>query len=123
MVDIQQRTVVGIEVGADFGMDAGGTLALLAAGLILALHAVHVGTRSTQIAQIAFEIGHLYDLLHFAENALLTPVDDKLALMSRDCTEGTSAKTSTVYIDREFDHVKSRDALALVLGVWQTGVG
>ena len=43
--------------------------------------------------------------------------------MCRDGAESTAAEAATVEIDREFDHLESRDGLSLIFRVWQTRVG
>ena len=64
MVDIEQLGVVGIEVGAYLRMDTAGALALLAGIEVATVHTVHVGRRTSEIAEIAFEVRHLDNLLH-----------------------------------------------------------
>ena len=123
MVDVEQRTVVGVQVGAYLRVDARGALALHAAVLVASLHTVHVGTGSSQVAQVAFEVGQLHHGLHFAQDALFGAADDELALVGRDGAEGTASETSTVDVDGELNHVVGRDAFALVLGVRQARVG
>ena len=46
MVDVEQRRVVGIQIGADGWMDARRALAPFAGFLVLAPHSIHVGRRS-----------------------------------------------------------------------------
>ena len=123
VVDVEQRAVVGVQVGAHLGMDARRPLALLAQVEVGALHAIHVGTGAAQVAQVALEVGQLHDGLHFAQDALLATAHDELSLMGGDGTEGTSAETSAMDVDRVFDHVVGGDALALVLGMGQARVG
>lgn len=65
MVDVQQRTMVGIQVRAYLRVDARRALAALAEGLVFSVHAVHVGRRSTQVTQVAFEIRHFRDGFYF----------------------------------------------------------
>ena len=64
VVDVEQRAVVGVQVGTHLGMDARGPLALLAQVEVGALHAVHVGAGAAQVAQVALEVGQLHDGLH-----------------------------------------------------------
>ncbi len=47
MIDVEQRPVVGVQVGAYLGMDARGALALLAEPGC-AVHAVHIGRRASK---------------------------------------------------------------------------
>ena len=49
MVDIEQGRVVGVEILAYVGMDAGRTFALVAKVKILAVHGVHVGRRTAKV--------------------------------------------------------------------------
>ena len=123
VVDVEQGPVVGVQVGAYLGMDARGALALLAQFLVGAVHAIHVGTRSAQITQIALEVGQLHDGLHFLQDAFLASAYDELALVGGDGAEGATAETSAVDVDGVLDHVVGGDALALVFGVGQACVG
>ena len=70
-VDVDKSTVVGIEVRTDGGMYAAGTGTALACLLVASAHAIHVGRRSAEVGEIAFEVGHLSHLLHLAQYALL----------------------------------------------------
>lgn len=73
MVDIEQGRMVGVEILAYVGMDAGGTFALVAKVKVLAMHGVHIGRRTSEVTQIALEVGQLRDGFDFLENALLAP--------------------------------------------------
>ena len=48
-VDVEQGGVVGVEIGADLGMDARGALALVAEVEVLAVHGVHVGRWAAEV--------------------------------------------------------------------------
>ena len=122
MIDIEQRTVVGVQVRAYLGIDTRRTLALAALVLVGTPHGIHIGTRSAEVGEIAFEIGHLGDGLDFLQDAFLASAHDELALMRTDGTEGTSAETASMQVHGELDHIEGRDALALVLRVRQTGI-
>ena len=122
-VNVEQRTMVGIQIGTYGRMDAGGTFALVAQVFVPPFHAVHICTGAAQIAQIALEIGKLLDGLHLAQDAFLGAADDELALMGRDGAEGTSAETSAMDVDRKLNHVIRRNPLSLVFGMGQTGIG
>jgi hypothetical protein len=115
--------VIGVEIGADVGVDARGALAYFAGALVAAGHAVHVGRGAAKVGEIALEVGHLDDLFHFAQDAFFRSTYDKFALMGRDGAEGTAAETALVQVDREFDHLVGRDALVFVFGMGQAGVG
>ena len=123
MIDIEQLGVVGVEVGADLRMDAGGSFAAFADFQVATLHAIHIGRRATEVGDISLEAFHLGDLPGLFEDALLGPAYHKLALMGRYGAERTSAEASPVHVDRELDHLVGWDGLALVFGVGQTGVG
>ena len=122
MIDVEQRAMVGVEVRAHLGMDARGALALAALVRVVSAHGIHVGTRASQVGEVALEVGHFGNGFDFAQDTFLASAHDELALMRTDGTEGTSAETSSMEVHGELDHVEGRDALALVLGVWQTGV-
>ena len=87
MVNLQQLAVVGIEVRTNLRVHARWALAHLARLLVLAMHAVHVGRRTAQVAQIALEIRHFYDFLHLFQDALLASANHELALVCRNGTE------------------------------------
>ena len=71
MVDVEQGGVVGVEVLAYVGMDAGGTFALVTQVEVLAVHGVHVGRGTTEVTEVTFEVGQLGDGLDLLEDALL----------------------------------------------------
>ena len=86
------------------------------------MHAIHIGTGSAQIADIAFEIVHFHHLAHFAHDALFAPRSNEFALVGADGAEGAAAKASAVHIHRMAYHLVGGDAFALVARVGQTGV-
>ena len=114
--------MVSVQIRADFGMDARRTFAATAKSRIFSTHLVHVGRRTSQIAQIPFEVGHFSDGFHFLENTFLASADNELSLMGRDGTESTSAKASPVDVDRELDHFIGRNPLVFVFRMRKTGV-
>ena len=81
VVDFKQCCVVAVHVRTDCRVDARRALALAADAQILAMHSVHVGRRTAEVGQIAFEVGHLNNLLHLAQDAFLASLDNELALM------------------------------------------
>ena len=123
VIDVEQRAMVGVQVGAYLGVDARGALALAAFVRVIALHGIHIGTRSSKVGEIALEVGHLGDGLHFFQDAFLASAHDELALMRTDGAEGTSPETSAMEVDGELNHIEGRDALAFVFGMRQTGIG
>ena len=122
MIDIEQRVMVGIQIRTYLWMDTGRTLALVAFSFILSTHGIHVGTRTSQVTQIPFEIGHFRNSFHFFENAFLATAHDELSLMRTDGAEGTSAKASAMEIHGELDHIECRYALPFIFRVRQTGI-
>ena len=90
---------------------------------VASVHGIHIGRRSSEVAQVAFEVGLLDYFLHFAKDALLATRCDKLALMHGDGAEGASAEAPAMNGDGVLNHVEGRYALAFVFGVGQTGVG
>ena len=122
-IHLQQFGVIGIQVRTDLWMDTGRTATFLAGVLVLTTHAIHVGRGSTQVTQVTFEVGHLHHLFHLAQDALLRAAGDEFSLVGRDGTEGASAKTATMDVHTELDHVVGGDTFPFVLRVWLTGVG
>ena len=122
-VDVEELGVVGIEVRTDLRMDAAGTSAFLTGVLIAASHTVHICRGASEVGEIAFEVRHLDDLPHLAEDALLRAAGDELALMGGDGAEGTASEAAAMDVDAELDHLVGWDALALVFRMGLTGVG
>ena len=71
-VDVEQLTMVCIQIFAHIRMNAGRAFALMTDVEVFAMHGIHVGTGSSQIAQIPLEIRHLNDGIHFFQNTFLT---------------------------------------------------
>ena len=115
--------MVGVQVRTNLRIDARGTLALLAGIEVAPMHAVHVGRRTAKVAEIAFESIHLYDLLDLAKYAFLGTARDELALMGRDGTEGTTAKTAAMDIDAELNHLVGWNTLALIFNMRYARIG
>ena len=115
--------MVNQEIGAHLGMQTAGFLAGLASLGVASSHTVHVGTGATQVADVALEIGHAGNLFHFAEDALLAPAHDKLALMGADGAECAAAETASVEAYTVANHLIGGDALALVLRMRQARIG
>ena len=115
--------MVGVEVRTYLWMNTTGTLAFLTCLDITPFHAIHIRGGTTEVGEIAFEVGHLNDLSDLFENTLFRAAGDKLTLMGRDGTECTTAKASAVDIDAVFDHLVGRNTLTLVFRMWLTGIG
>ena len=50
MIDVEQRTVICIQVWTYLRIDTRRTLALAALVLVIPMHGIHIGTRSAQVA-------------------------------------------------------------------------
>ena len=122
-IEVEQLLMAGVEVRTYLRMDAAGALAVFTGLQVAAVHAVHIGRRASEVAQVALEVFHLYDLLHLAQDAFFRAAGNEFALVGRDGTEGTAAKASAVNVDAVLDHLVGRDALALILGMGQACVG
>ena len=86
--------MIDIQVGTHFRMDTRWTFAFFAYFHIDTMQVVHVGRRSAQVTQIAFEIGLLSNLSDFLQNGLLASGNDKFTLMGRNSTKCTAAKAT-----------------------------
>ena len=123
MVYVEQFLMAGVQIGAYLRVYAAWPFTVFAGFCVASVHAVHVGRRSSQIAEVSLEVGHLTYLSHLFENALLGAAYHKLALMGRDGAEGTATETSPVYVYRVFYHLVGRNGLSLVFGMGQARVG
>ena len=63
--------MVAVEIRTNLRMDARWAFALMTKVELLSMHRIHIGRRSSEVAQIPFEVGHLGDGFHFFKNALL----------------------------------------------------
>ena len=63
-IDVEKGGVVGVEVRTYLRMDTTGTLAFLTRLDVASPHAIHIGGGTTQVGEVAFEVGHLYGLSH-----------------------------------------------------------
>jgi len=114
--------VVGIEVGADAGVDAGGFFAGGANGKVAAFHAVHVGGGAAKVGEVAFEIGAVGEEADFMQHGFLAAVHYEFALVGGNGAEGATSKAAAVDVHRKLDHFVGGDGLAFVFGVGQAGV-
>ena len=123
-VEIEQRPVVVVQVGADARVQTRGAPAAGAERAGAAAHAVHVGRGGADVGEVAPEIGHRRDAAHLVENRPLRPRVDELALMRRNGAEGAAAEAAAVDVDRMLDHLPRRDvALAAVARMRRPFVG
>ena len=60
MLDIEQLLMTGVEIGTNLWVDATGTFAFLASIQVASVHAVHVGRRSAEVGEVAFEVGQVF---------------------------------------------------------------
>ena len=111
--------MVGVQVLANGGVGTGGAFAPAAKRGILASHAVHVGRGGAEVADGAFEVGHLAYPVHFAQDGVFGARGDEFPLMGGDGAEGTTPKASPVEGDGMAYHVVGRNGFALVAGVGQ----
>src|SRR5215469_794483 len=105
-VEIDQRRVIGVEVGTDPRKDAGrpaaGALDLAAA----AGKPVHVGRRTAEVGDDAGEARYLVaDRLHLTDDGALRAALDDAPLVLGDGAEGTAAEAAALDRDREADHL------------------
>ena len=117
LVDLEQRTMVGIEVRTDTRCKTRRFLALLANRQVLAPHLIHIGRRTAQVAYVTLEIGHLHHLLHLAQYRLLRTAGDELALMGRYGAERATAETASVHAHRMAYHLVGRNTLTIITRV------
>ena len=110
-------------VWTNLGVYTRGALAFSAQFKVISVHGIHVSRWSSEIGEMALEVGHFCDLFDLAQDAFLASTGDEFALMGRDGAEGASSEASAMDIDGELYHVEGGDALVLIFGVGQTGVG
>ena len=48
-IDVEQSRMVGVEIGANLGMDARGAFALVAKVEFLPMHGIHIGRRTSEV--------------------------------------------------------------------------
>ncbi len=104
-------------------MKARRTQAASAALEVFAVHGIHVCRRASEVADIPFEIRHTRNLTGLTENRFRRARGYEFALMCRDCAESAAAETAPVEVDAVAYHFVGRYHLALVAGMWQTGIG
>ena len=121
-IDVEQGTMVAVEVGADLRVYARRTVATLAGFRVLASHSVHVRRGTAEVGKVATEAWQLGDGLHFAQDAFLGAAHDGLALVGGDGAEGTAPEAAAMEAHREADHVVGGYALAFVARVGQARV-
>ena len=123
MVEVEQARVVGVQVGAYLGVYAAGALAVFAGLVVAAVHAVHVGRGTAEVAEIALEVVHLGDLTDLAQDAFLGATGNELALVGGDGAEGAAAKAAAVDVDAVAYHLVGGNALALIFYMRYARVG
>ena len=122
-VDVEQGTVVGIQVRTNLRMDTAGSLAFLTRLDVTSFHAVHIGRGTAEVREITFEVRHLHHLPDFPQDTLLGAAGNELTLMGGDGAEGTAAETATVDVHAVLDHLVGRNAFPLVFRMRLTGIG
>src|SRR6185312_16570973 len=94
-IEIDQRTVIGAEIFADVGEDAGRPPTYRLDLLVLAGEPIHVRRRSAEIRDGPGEARHLVaDLLDLAQDRVLRAALDDASLMLGDRAEGAAAETA-----------------------------
>ena len=110
-IQLDQRRMVGIEIGADARVDTGRTAAGALDLAALAGQAVHVGGRAAQIGDHAGKARHLCrgsSPISRSTECFRAALDDA-ALMLGDRAEGAAAEAAALDRDREADHLVGRD--------------
>ena len=87
------------------------------------MHGIHVGRRTSEVGEVATEVGHLCDGFDFAQNAFLGTGHDKFPLMGGDRAERTAAEATAMHAHGEASHLERRDAFSFVFRVGQPRVG
>ena len=124
LVEGHQRAMVGVEVGADGGLDAAVAGAAAAQLLVFARHAVHVGRRAAKVGDDSVEVLTLGEDFHLLDNGAFGTAGYLLALVGGDGAERATPETAAVNIYGVLNHLIRRYGSALfVLGMRQTGVG
>ena len=113
-----QRLVVDVEVLTHLRKDTRGAGAALARLEVAAMHAVHVGRRRTEVADMPLEVGPACQIRHLRQHRPLAPRADEPSLMGGDGAEAAPAKAPTVNGDGVLDHLPCGDVATLgILGV------
>src|SRR5256886_8800000 len=123
-VEADERRVIGVEIGADARVHAGGPAAGALDLAALAGEPVHVGGRSAEIGNDAGEarylVTHLPDL---AQYGIFRATLDDAALVLGDGAEGAAAEAAALDRDREADHLVRGNARLAVARVRCAAVG
>jgi len=117
-VDIEQGCEVLVEVGTDGRLEAAGAGALLAETGVLAMHGVHIGGGSTEVAKVTFPVGEVFEAGDLSYDVVFGAGGNLFTLVGRDGAEGAAAKAATVEADGEADHLVGRDGFVVVFRVW-----
>ena len=116
-VNIQKGPVVAVQIGAYLWMNTRRTLACSTSLFVLSVHHIHIGTGTTQVAEITFEIRLLGYLSDFAQYTFLGTAHYEFALMGADGAERTASEAATMQIHAKLYHVVGRNPFPIVLGV------
>ena len=81
MIDVQQWSVVCIQIGAYLGMNARRTFEPAAHTIVLSPHGIHVGRRASKVAQITLEIWHFCYSFHLLQDTILASAYDEFTLV------------------------------------------
>ena len=91
--------------------------------LVASARTVHIGRGPSQVRYVPSEILHLGNLAQLPEYALTAAAHNLLALVGRYGAERTAAVASAVDGHRVAYHLICGNALAVIAGMGQTGVG
>ena len=123
-VQLDERAVVGVEVLADAGEDAGRLAAVTLDLRVLAGDAVHVGGRAAEVGDHAGEARHLVThFLDLADDRVVGAVLDDAAFVLGDGAEGAATEAATHDVHRETDHLVGGDLLLAIGRVRHARVG
>jgi len=115
--------VVGVQVGADAGIDAARFAAGGLDGGAFAAQPVHIRGGAAEVRDHTGEAGHLIaDLLDFAHDRVFGAALDDAALVLGDGAKAATAKAAAHDVDAEADHLPSRDFGRPVVAALRIGV-
>ena len=81
MIDVQQWSVVCIQIRAYLGMNARRAFAPAAQIFVFSSHGIHVGRRTSKVAQISLEIRHFSYSFYLLQDTFLASTYDEFTLV------------------------------------------
>src|SRR3569833_3064083 len=123
-VELDERRVIGVEIRANVGIDAGQPPARGLDLDALAAQTVHVRRGAADIGDHAGEAGHgVANALDLANDRVFRAALDDAALMLGDGAEGAAAKAAAHDVHREADHLVRGDVRIAVARVRPPRIG